>query len=178
MKSQITLHMVASLDGYIANDDASFAWLNTDDSYDGAATEPDEVAILQSIDCYVIGARTYETALRLGWPYGDKPTYVLTHAELKSDRSNVSFHSGDLTDFINQLKQRHASIWVVGGSVLVRECLRAGLADDIRLVLAPILIGDGIPFFDHVGRQLPLHLKEAAAYRNGLVSLWYEIRKT
>ena len=100
----------ASLDGYIANDDASFSWLNTNDSYEGIATEPDEAAILNSIDCYVIGARTYETALRLGWPYGDKPTYVLSHNDLVSDRGSVNFHSGDLTAFINELKLRPTAV--------------------------------------------------------------------
>ena len=48
-------------------------------------------AFLKTIDCYVMGSRTYETALGfeaqgLGWPYGDKPTFVLTGRELPRTR--------------------------------------------------------------------------------------------
>jgi hypothetical protein len=41
----------------------------------------------------------------------------------------------------------------------------------------PIILGDGILFFDHIGQQLPLHLKDVTAYKSGMVELWYEIRK-
>ncbi|MGV3591494.1 MAG: hypothetical protein ACO1PZ_07370 [Gammaproteobacteria bacterium] len=44
-------------------------------------------------------------------------------------------------------------------------------------MIMPILIGGGIPFFDHIGREVPLHLKDVTAYKSGLVELWYEVRK-
>lgn len=52
--------------------------------------------VIQSIDCYVLGSRTYEHALQLGWPYGDTPTVVMTNRELPSTRESVEFYSGDL----------------------------------------------------------------------------------
>jgi dihydrofolate reductase len=52
------------------------------------------------------------------------------------------------------------------------------LADEIRLTIVPILLGDGTPFFDQVGRERPLHLKDVTAYKNGMVELWYEIKKS
>src|SRR5262245_46755846 len=87
--SRVTIHMAASLDGFIARRDGSVDWLETSDEFaDGETMEPASVeAFLKTIDCYVMGSRTYETALRfegqgLGWAYGDKPTFVLTRREL------------------------------------------------------------------------------------------------
>ena len=57
------------------------------------------------------------------------------------------------------------------------ECLRLGLADEIRYSILPILIGSGIPFFDGLDRDIALHLAETAAYANGMVELRYEVRR-
>jgi riboflavin biosynthesis pyrimidine reductase len=62
--------------------------------------------------------------------------------------------------------------------MLAKEFLRLNLVDDIRLTIAPVILGDGTPFFDRVGAQRALHLKDVKAYRDGLVELWYEVRKT
>src|SRR5262245_25750377 len=63
--SRVTIHMVASLDGFIARKDGSVDWLETADQFvDGESLDPGFVeAFLESIDCYVMGSRTYETAL-------------------------------------------------------------------------------------------------------------------
>jgi dihydrofolate reductase len=133
---------------------------------------------LKTIDCYVMGSRTYELALKLGWPYGDTPTIVLSHRQLQDDRRSVEFHSGDLNRLVNErLKPRYENIWLVGGAMLAKEFIRLNLADEIRIVILPILLGDGTLFVDHVGNEHRLHLKDATPYKNGLVELWYEIRK-
>jgi hypothetical protein len=56
------------------------------------------------------------------------------------------------------------------------ECLRLGLANDIRYSILPISIGDGISFFDNLDRDIALHLAEVKAYKSGMVGLWYEVR--
>ena len=63
--SRVTIHMAASLDGFIARKDGSVDWLETSDNFAGGATmDPAFVeAFLKTIDCYVMGSRTYETAL-------------------------------------------------------------------------------------------------------------------
>ena len=90
--------MVSSLDGFIAKNDGSVSWMHSTDTYEHGITLTDEAitAFLQKIDCYVLGSKTYEQALQLGWPYGEKPVIVLTHRSLTSDRKNVSFYEGDL----------------------------------------------------------------------------------
>jgi dihydrofolate reductase len=179
---KITIHMVASVDGMIAKHDNSISWFETPDHYEKGVGEGDTEAFLKTIDCYVMGARTYELALELsrsyGWAYGDKPTIVVTHRSLPSERTNIEFYSGDLNELVNkQLKPRYKNVWVVGGPVLAKELIRLKLADEIRMTILPIILGDGVPFFDHIGREVPLHLVDVMAYKNGMVELCYEMKK-
>src|SRR6476620_5508453 len=124
--SRVTIHMVASLDGFIARKDGSVDWLETSDEFAGGDTlDPGFVeSFLKTIDCYVMGSRTYETALSfeakgLGWAYGNKPTFVLTSRELPRTRDTVEFHSGDLAQFVNKrLRTAFRPIWVVGVGVV------------------------------------------------------------
>jgi dihydrofolate reductase len=95
--SRVTIHMVASLDGFIARRDGRVDWLETSDEFaDGETLDQEFVeSFLKTIDCYVMGSRTYETALGfeakgLGWSYGGKPTFVLTHRHLPKTRDNPS----------------------------------------------------------------------------------------
>jgi dihydrofolate reductase len=176
--------MAASLDGFIARKDGRVDWLETKDEFAGGDTlDPEFVeAFLKTIDCYVMGSRTYETALRFeakgfGWSYGDKPTFVLTSRELPRTRDTVEFYSGDLARLVNRrLRPTFRSIWFVGGSAVCAECLRLGLADEIRYSILPVLIGDGIPFFAKFDRDIALHLAEAKAYKSGMVDLRYDVR--
>src|SRR5215831_20677501 len=119
--SRVTIHMAASLDGFIARTDGRVDWLETSDEFAGGATmEPGFVeAFLKTIDCYVMGSRTYETAVNFeaqgfGWSYGDKPTFVLTRRELPKVRDTVEFYSGDLEQLVNErLRNAFHSIWFV-----------------------------------------------------------------
>ena len=182
--SRVTIHMVASLDGFIARKDGTVDWLETSDEFeDGETMDPEFIdEFLKTIDCYVMGSRTYETALRfeakgLGWSYGDKPTFVLTTRELPRTHDTVEFYAGDLTEFVNErLRPKFRNIWFVGGGVVSGECLRLGLADEVRYSILPILIGDGIPFFDKLDRDIALHLAEVKAYKSGMVALRYDVR--
>ncbi|MDP9047321.1 MAG: dihydrofolate reductase family protein [Bacteroidota bacterium] len=181
---KVTIHMVSSLDGYIAKKDNSVSWFDTADNYEKGVTvtKHEATEFLKTIDCYIMGSRTYDLALELsksyGWAYGDTPTIVLTHRNLPVDRQNIETYSGDLDKLVNeQLRPKYKNVWIVGGSVLVKDFIHLGLADEIRQSILPVILGDGTPFFDHVGREQALHLKEVTAYKNGMVELCYEIRK-
>jgi len=179
---KITIHMVSSLDGYIAKKDNSVSWFETSDNYEKGVTEQNSAEFLKTIDCYVMGARTYEHARELsksyGWAYGDTPTIVLTHRNLPIDRVNIEIYTGDLNKLVNErLKPNYKNVWLVGGAMLVKDFLRLKLADEIRLSVLPIILGDGTPFFDHIGQEQELHLKDVTAYQSGMVELWYEIKK-
>lgn len=183
--SRVTIHMAASLDGFIARKDGGVDWLETSDNFaSGEELDPGLTEdFLKSIDCYVMGSRTYETAAGFdakgfGWAYSDKTTFVLTSRDLPRVRDTVQFYSGDLLHLVNrQLRPTFHNIWFVGGGAVSGECLRLGLADEVRYSILPILIGDGIPFFEKLDRDLPLHLKEAKAYKSGIVELCYEVSR-
>jgi dihydrofolate reductase len=184
-ESCVTIHMVASLDGFIARKDGRVDWLEASDEFQaGDGLDRDSVQdFLATIDCYVMGSRTYETALLfeakgLGWSYGDKPTFVLTRRDLPRTRDTIQFYSGDFAHLVNErLKPSFGSIWVVGGGAVSGECLRLGLANEIRYSIVPVLIGEGIPFFEGLDKDVGLHLLEMKAYTNGMVALRYEVRK-
>jgi dihydrofolate reductase len=179
---RLTIHMVSSLDGIIAKIDNSVSWFETSDNYEKGVIGQDPEEFLKTIDCYVMGSRTYEHALELsksyGWAYGDKPTIVVTSRNLPVDRQNIELYSGDLYKLVNeQLKPKYKNVWLVGGAVLAKDFIRLKLADDIRVSVLPIILGDGTLFFDHIGQEQTLHLKDVTAYKNGMVELWYEIKK-
>lgn len=184
-ESCITIHMVASLDGFIARRDGRVDWLDTSDEFEAGETldERSVDEFLETIDCYVMGSRTYETALDFeargsGWPYGDKPTFVLTHRDLPKTRDSVELCSGDLARFVQErLRPTFRSIWFVGGGAVCGECLRLGLADEVRYSIVPVALGEGVSFFAGLDRDVPLHLVDVTPYANGMVELRYRVRR-
>jgi dihydrofolate reductase len=174
--------MVSSLDGFIAKKDNSVSWFETIDNYEKGVAGQDAEEFLKTIDCYVMGARTYEHALELsksyGWAYGDTPTIVLTHRNLPIDRPNIETYSGDLNKLVNErLKPNYKNVWVAGGAMLARDFICLNLAHEIRQSIIPIILGEGKLFFDQIGKEQALHLKDVTAYKNGIVELCYEIKK-
>lgn len=181
---KVTIHMVSSLDGYIAKKDNSVSWFETSDHYEKGIeiTDQDAGEFLKTIDCYVMGSWTYEHALELsksyGWAYGDTPTIVLTHRNLPIDRNNIETYSGDLNKLVNEkLKPNYRNVWLVGGAILAKDFIHSKLADEIRLSVLPIILGDGTLLFDQIGQEQALHLKNVTAYKSGIVELRYEIKK-
>jgi dihydrofolate reductase len=174
-RSAVTLHVVSSLDGFIARHDNSVAWLDSSgEVYErGVSGESDE-DVVEAIDCYVLGSRTYEHALQLGWPYGDTPTIVVTHRELPTTRKSVEFYSGDLKRLVDEvLAPRYRNIWLVGGAMLCQSFLKLGLVDEIRLLIVPVLLGDGLSLFGNSSAETRWRLKDVVAYKTGFVELSY-----
>jgi dihydrofolate reductase len=174
--------MVSSLDGIIAKKDNSVSWFETSDNYEKGVSQLNTEEFLKSIDCYVMGSRTYEHAMELspsyGWPYGEVPTVVVSHRNLPIDKSNIEIYSGDLDKLVNErLKLKYKNVWVVGGAALAKDFICQKLADELRIMVLPIILGDGKLFFDQVGQEQALHLKDVVAYKSGMVELCYEIKK-
>ncbi|MES2109385.1 MAG: dihydrofolate reductase family protein [Bacteroidota bacterium] len=181
---KITIHMVSSLDGIIAKKDNSVSWFDTQDVYEKGVvlTKEQMEAFVKAIDCYVMGARTYEHALELsksyGWAYGDVPTIVLTNRDLPVERPNIEIYSGDLEKLVDErLKPQYKNVWMVGGAQLAKDFINLKLADEIRMSVVPIILGDGTPFFSDINAEQALHLQDVTAYKNGMVELVYEIKK-
>ena len=100
-----------------------------------------------------------------------QPTFVLTHRELPRSRDTVEFYSGDLAQFVNgRLRPMFHSIWFVGGGMVSGECLRLGLADEVRYSILPILIGDGIRFLRSSTKTSPSIWRRSKPTRAGRLS--------
>jgi dihydrofolate reductase len=184
----VTLHMVSSLDGFIAKKDNSVSWLDSPGSvYEAGVSisEEEAAAFVKTIDCYVLGSRTYEHALELGWPYGDTPVVVVTSRKWPPPststspstntpiRKTVEFYSGDLKTLVDEkLAPRYRNIWLVGGAMLCQRFLELGLVDKIVLTIAPVLLGEGLRLFGPLTEER-WNLKNVVAYKNGFVELSY-----
>src|SRR5258705_5567404 len=123
---KLTIHMVSSLDGIIAKKDNSVSWFESADNYENGVTGESAEEFMKTIDCFIMGSRTYEHALELsknfGWAYGDVPTIVVSHRNLTIDRASIEIYSGDLNKLVNeQLKPNYKNIWVVGGAMLAKD---------------------------------------------------------
>ena len=173
----VTLHMVSSLDGFIARKDNSVSWLDdTGSVYEAGVSLSDEEAatFVKTIDCYVLGSRTYAHALELGWPYGDTPTVVVTGRAwppAKGERRVLFGRSQALVDV--KLAPRFRNIWLVGGAMLCQRFLELGLVDEISLTIAPVLLGEGLRLFGGSPTEERWNLKNVVAYKNGFVELSY-----
>ena len=169
----VTLHMVASLDGFITKKGNDVSWMDPPgDTYDQGMEMTADV--LETIDCFIMGSHTYELALELGWPYGDTQTIVVTSRIFPPARESVEFYSGDLKALAEKLQQKN--VWLVGGAILCQEFLRLNLVDEVCLTIVPILLGDGISLFG--GSEHKLHLKDVTAFKNGMIDLWYTVART
>ena len=180
---KITLHMVSSLDGYIAKKDNSISWFETSCTYEKGVDGEDPIAFLKTIDCYVMGSKTYELAVELsknyGWAYGDTKTIVVTNRILPKEKETVEFYTGDLVKLVEEVLQPNfKNVWVAGGASLANTMIRLRLIHEIRLSILPIILGDGVSFFESTGIEQALNLKDAKAYKNGVVELCYEVQQT
>src|SRR6185437_5542659 len=176
---RITLHVVSSLDGYIAKKDNDISWMDAKSVYEGGVSISHEeiVAFLKTIDCYVMGSKTYEHALELGWPYGDTPVVVVTSREWPPDstKKSVEFYSGDLKTLVDEkLAPRYRNIWLVGGAMLCQRFLELGLVYEMKLTIAPVLLGDGLRLFNGPLQEQTWKLNNVVAYKNGFVELTYD----
>ena len=173
----VTLHVVSSLDGFIAKKDNTVSWLDgTGSVYEPGISIPEEEAAIfvKGIDCYVLGSRTYEHALELGWPYGDTPTVVVTSRGWPTARKSVEFYSGDLKTLVDRkLAPRYRNIWLVGGAMLCQRFLELRLVGEIRLTIAPVLLGEGLRLFGGSPTEERWNLTNVVAYKNGFVELSY-----
>ena len=89
-------------------------------------------------------------------------------------RESVEFYSGDLKTLVEvKLAPRFRNIWLVGGAMLCQRFLSLGLVGEIKLTIAPVLLGDGLRLFGDSPTETRWNLKSVVAYKNGFVELSY-----
>lgn len=171
--------IATSLDGFIAREDGSLDWLP---GADGTTIDEDHGynAFMNRVDALVMGSRTYEKVLDLGfWSYGDKPVMVLTTrlGEMPPPPSAmVEFLSGEPSELAAQLDERGLHHVYLDGGQTIRRFLAAGLVHRVIVTRVPVLLGQGIPLFGPMGRDVLLRHVATRAFPSGLVQSEYEVQ--
>ena len=177
---------LASLDGYTADEDGNFDWAAPDEEVHAFVND-----LERPIGTYLLGRRMYdvmaywETAHTLPdqsaiaqdyariWKAADKVVYSRTLARVSSERTRIERDFDP--DAVRQMKESAAIDISVGGPALAAEALRAGLVDELQLILNPVIVGGGTRALpDHV--HLQLDLLDERRFGNGVVYLRYGVR--
>jgi len=132
-----------------------------------------------SVDAIVIGRNTFEKVLTLGpWHYGDKRVVVLSSrpVDLSAARGGVVEQmAGPPAEIVAKLAATGAHHLYVDGGITIQEFLRAGLIQRLIITRVPVLIGDGIPLFGALPRDIRLRHVATKHYPSGLVSSEYQV---
>jgi dihydrofolate reductase len=165
--SRTTFYTATSLDGFIADEHDSLAWLfKQEQDEDGPMNYAD---FFKGIGAIAMGATTYQWVLdhnaRSGekWAY-DLPAWVFTHRDFDQPDADVRFVQGDVATVHAEMTAAAGGkdLWVVGGGDLAAQFAEAGLLDEVIAAIAPVTLGAGRPLFP---RRFDLRLAELA--RNG-----------
>ena len=170
----LSVFVGTSVDGFIArsNDDLDFL--------PPGGGEPhgfDE--FIASVDAIVMGRRTFEKVLTLGaWPYGDKRVVILSHRPVDLSAAVggiVEQMAGAPAEIVSRLAASGADHLYIDGGFTIQEFLRAGLIQRLVITRVPVLIGDGIPLFGALPRDVQLRHVATRQYPSGLVQSEYDV---
>jgi dihydrofolate reductase len=188
----LTYYIAGSLDGFIAQQDDSFADFAMDEAYIRAlaAAFPETFpahfrgllgiaeAENQHFDTVLMGRRTYEVGLKVGLanPYPHLVQYVVSRRMEESPHPAITLVREEVATVVQQLKQEAGKgIWLCGGGQLATTLLNAGLIDRLMVKLNPFLMGDGIAMFAQGAVKHSLNLVESQRYENGVMMLTYNL---
>lgn len=166
-----------SLDGFIARPNGDLDWLMGEG--DGAEHGYDE--FIADIDVIVMGRKTFDKVLTFDvWYYGKKQVVVLSNrpVDLSAARARggiVEQMSGPPADIVSKLAAGGARHLYVDGGITIQEFLRAGLIQRIVITRVPVLIGDGIPLFDSLPRDVHLRHVTTRTFPGGAVQSEYHV---
>ena len=173
---------ITSLDGYVADEAGDFDWAKPDDEVHSFVND-----LERPVGTYLLGRRMYETMV--AWEtidLADQPPFIRDFAEMWRAAVKVVYSrtleaaSSARTrierdfdpDAVRRMKAADERDLTVGGPELAAHAVRAGLVDELRLLLVPIVVGGGRGFLPDNGR-LGLELLDERRFGNGTVHLRY-----
>jgi dihydrofolate reductase len=170
----VSVFVGTSVDGFIARKNGSFDFLPADGGEPHGYEE-----FMASVDALVIGRNTFDVVRAMpAWPYGQKRVIVLSsHAVNLSDvRDGVVEHmAGSPEEIVAKLNASGAKHLYVDGGITIQRFLRAGLVDRLIITRVPVLIGEGIPLFGPVPRDVRLEHVSTQTFRSGMVKSEYRV---
>jgi dihydrofolate reductase len=163
-----------SLDGFIARRNGDFDFLP-----EGGGEPHGYEEFLASVDAIVIGRNTFEKVLTLGpWPYGSKRVVVLSSRPVDlsvAPGGVVERMSGPPAEIVARLAASGAHHLYVDGGITIQRFLDAGLIQRLVITRVPVLVGDGIPLFGPLARDVALRHVATRQYASGLVQSEYVV---
>jgi dihydrofolate reductase len=169
---RIVFDTATTLNGWIADEDNSLAWLFAVENGD----TPDTELFPSGVTVMVEGSTTYEWVLAeqdiLAHPerwkefHGERPTFVFTTRELPVPvGADIRFVSGPVHDVLPAIRSAagDGTIWVVGGGDLAGQFLDSGALDEIALSVAPVALTGGAPLLPRRVESDRLRLVSATA---------------
>ncbi len=177
-KPHVSVFIATSLDGYIAREDGDIQWL-----HDIEPPSPDEDygyhKFMDSVDCLVMGRNSFQKVLEFDeWPYSSKQVIVLSNSLQEVPKhlvGKVSISNLAPDQLLDKLaSQAIKRIYLDGGQV-IQSFLQAGLVDDMIVTRLPLLIGQGIPLFGQLNKDIKLAHVNTKSWNNGFVQSCYRI---
>ena len=172
----VSVFVGTSVDGFIARPNGDLDFLPP-----GGGEPHGYKEFMASVDALVIGRKTFETVLAFpAWPYGDKRVVVLSSrpVDLSGVRGGVVEQmAGPPAEIVRKLAASGARHLYVDGGVTIQGFLRAGLVQRLVITRVPVLIGDGIPLFGTLPRDVRLHHVATQQYPSGLVKSEYQVAR-
>jgi dihydrofolate reductase len=181
----VTYSMSSSLDGYIVGPDGTFDWTMPDEVFRFWIDEIREVGV------HLLGRRLYETMLywetadqdpslgdaELEWAALWKPLpKVVFSNTLSTVQGTARLASGGVAEEIERLRAEPGDGEIaIGGATLAAEAAALGLIDEYRVMVYPVLVGGGIPFFPQRERRVDLELVETRTFSSRVVYLRYRV---
>jgi dihydrofolate reductase len=166
-----SVFIATSLDGFIARANGDLDWLPP-----GGGEPHGYEEFMATVDALVIGRKTFETVLTFDtWPYGQKPVFVLSTRALAPTPIGavVERMSGAPAAIVSQLAARGIQHVYVDGGITIQRFLQAGLIQRLIITRVPVLLGDGVPLFGALPRDIRLRHVATRQYESGLVQSEY-----
>ena len=168
----VSVFIGTSLDGFIARPNGAVDFLPP-----GGGEPHGYDEFIASVDALVIGRNTFEIVVAFPeWPYGDKRVVVLSSRPLDlSAVRRVEQMNGTPAEIVSKLAASGSQHLYVDGGITIQRFLRAGLVQRLVITRVPVLIGEGIPLFGTLPRDVRLHHIATQHYPSGLVKSEYQV---
>jgi dihydrofolate reductase len=162
-----------SLDGFIAGPNGEYDWIVMDPDIDFREA-------MSRFDTFLIGRKTFEAMRRMGNAAPPTPgiqNIVFSRTLQLADCPAGTILSDDAEGVVGDLRRQPGKdIALFGGGELFRSLLAAGLVDEVRFSVIPVLLGGGIPMLPSPANRRTLKLKEHRVYeKTGTVALGYDV---
>jgi dihydrofolate reductase len=174
MPIKVSVYIAVSLDGFIARRNGDIDWLTGGEG----GEDYGYAEFMSTVDHVVMGRNTFEKVLTFGGWHYDKKVIVLTSRDLTlapelNDKAEALHLSP--RELVRELEGRGSRHIYLDGGVTIQHFLREGLVDEMTITTIPILIGEGLPLFGPLEKDVNLELLKSQSFKNGFVQNKYKV---